>query len=82
MLAGFGRLLLETFDKAGVFADRLRHKMRDNAFDGLPGSRSVTISLGVSEACPCESIAELIARADTALYAAKRAGRNCVKYST
>lgn len=66
---------------ACAFAERLRHEMRENAFEGLPGPRRVTVSLGVAEARPRESIAELIARADSALYAAKRAGRDCVRYT-
>lgn len=105
VLAGFGRLLLESLGQAGVcgrlggeefvvlmpncggpaaqvVAERLRCEMRENEFDGLRGSRRVTISLGVAEARPRESIAELIARADTALYAAKRAGRDCVRYNS
>ncbi len=38
----------------------------------------VTISMGVAQFRPGESMAEFIARADSALYAAKRAGRNRV----
>jgi diguanylate cyclase (GGDEF)-like protein len=38
---------------------------------------SVTISLGIAERHEAEAIDPLIARADRALYAAKRAGRNC-----
>jgi diguanylate cyclase (GGDEF)-like protein len=66
---------------ARAFAERLRHEMRDNSFDGLPAAQRVTVSLGVAEARSRESVAELIARADAALYAAKRAGRDCVKYT-
>jgi diguanylate cyclase (GGDEF)-like protein len=66
---------------ARAIAERLRHKVRDNAFDGLPGTWTVTISLGVAEARSHETLAELIARADAALYAAKLAGRDCIKYS-
>lgn len=67
--------------RARAIAERLRHKVRNNNFDGLSGTWRVTISLGVAEAGPRETIAELIARADAALYAAKHAGRDCVKCS-
>jgi diguanylate cyclase len=39
---------------------------------------TVTLSLGVAQYIPGEQIADLINRADACLYAAKRAGRNCV----
>jgi diguanylate cyclase len=39
---------------------------------------TVTLSAGVAEARPGESWAELLMRADTLLYRAKAAGRNCV----
>lgn len=40
---------------------------------------SVTLSVGVAQYRPGESDEDLIARADAALYAAKRGGRNCVR---
>lgn len=39
---------------------------------------SITISIGVAQYVPGETAANLIWRADECLYAAKRAGRNCV----
>lgn len=39
---------------------------------------TITISLGVAQFQPGETAADLIRRADACLYAAKRAGRNCV----
>ena len=39
---------------------------------------SITLSLGVAQFAPGEAIADLIARADACLYAAKHAGRNRV----
>lgn len=40
---------------------------------------TITMSLGVAELRPGEDASLLIERADAALYAAKRAGRNCVR---
>jgi len=40
---------------------------------------SVTLSIGVAEYRPGESEDEFISRSDAALYAAKRAGRNCIQ---
>ena len=42
----------------------------------------VTVSIGVAELRPGETVAQLIERADKALYAAKHAGRNRVQIST
>lgn len=39
---------------------------------------AITISLGVAQFRPGETAADLLQRADACLYAAKRAGRNCV----
>ena len=42
-------------------------------------SEPVTISIGVAEAVAGESLEQAVGRADTALYQAKNAGRNCVR---
>jgi diguanylate cyclase len=53
---------------AGVFAERLRAE--------VAGRMTITISGGAAEAEEDDSAEALIARADTALYGAKTAGRN------
>ena len=42
---------------------------------------TVTVSVGIAEILPNETLRQLIARADQALYAAKNAGRNCTRSS-
>ena len=61
-------------------AVRVLEAFRRTSFGGPAHRIVVTVSIGVvSDSVPDESIAEdLQARADEALYAAKRTGRNCV----
>jgi diguanylate cyclase (GGDEF)-like protein len=67
-------LLLSETDAAGAreVAERLLHAFRDFAWP----QRAVTVSIGVAQAACGDTAAELIQRADKALYAAKNAGRN------
>jgi len=62
-------------DGAMRLAERVHLAVRDTAWDEF--DRSVTISVGVAVAqSPDESPQAVLARADQALYRAKRAGRN------
>ena len=66
-------------DGATTLAENLRRRFAamEVAFDG--GMLSATISIGVAETRPgMHMIEEAISQADRALYAAKRAGRDCV----
>jgi diguanylate cyclase (GGDEF)-like protein/PAS domain S-box-containing protein len=56
-----------------VKAEGLRKALEEAAWS----HRSVTASLGAAIAAPSESMTDLIARADRALYEAKSQGRNC-----
>ncbi|WGS53742.1 GGDEF domain-containing protein [Paraburkholderia sp. D15] len=58
--------------------DRLRASLAATAAADLPGGLRYTFSVGVDEYRRGESLAQLMARADGALYAAKAAGRNRV----
>jgi diguanylate cyclase (GGDEF)-like protein len=72
--------ILRGTDLAGALAEAERLRARVGALE-LPGARwlgNMTISIGVAQYRPRESIATLMARADTALQRAKRSGRNRV----
>lgn len=72
-------------DQALTLAERLRRRVAEEPFrvvmpaDAPPLRVSMTISLGVARQCDDrpDALEQVMARADQALYAAKRAGRNC-----
>lgn len=58
-----------------ALAEQIRAAIAATIF---PGAEQTTISVGVAEYIPGECEDDLLQRADQALYAAKRIGRNCV----
>jgi len=60
-------------------AERVRKAVVRRPFDGL---HQVTVSIGIAEYRPGETVSSLIGRADQALYGAKHAGRNRVHCAT
>lgn len=60
-------------------AERVREFV---AREPICGKLQVTVSAGVAEYRPDESISDLLSRADQAMYSAKRSGRNRVRVST
>lgn len=64
---------------ARLFAEGARNAFSSLEIDGLPSDKRVTASFGVAELGEQETISELLARADKALYLAKASGRDCVK---
>ena len=70
-----------TLGQAMMVAERLRERVASTdpgIFDGVQLPK-VTISIGVAERKPGASLEDVIAAADSALYHAKREGRNCIK---
>jgi len=63
---------------AGSAAERVRGAIETTPFRFQAAELHVTASLGVAELLPDEDVPGLIQRADAALYASKRAGRNQV----
>jgi diguanylate cyclase (GGDEF)-like protein len=66
--------------EAAQVASKLLSIVEQTDFPGGPGQPAgrLTISVGVASLCEGETGADLMARADTALYQAKERGRNCV----
>ena len=59
--------------------ERLRQAVQGHDWDALVQDLRVTISIGLCDAVDSADVRELLQRADTSLYAAKRAGRNRVQ---
>jgi diguanylate cyclase (GGDEF)-like protein len=87
--AVFGRLGGEEFavvlpatdlDQAIIIAERLRERVIRIDLSRWLGERRITVSIGIATSVPTrDSISIMLRRADAALYAAKDAGRNCVR---
>ena len=77
----FTLLLPETNEtNANALAERLRILVAQTPLITEQGPIRITISLGVAARNDdCDNLEELLRRSDEALYAAKHAGRNCVR---
>jgi diguanylate cyclase (GGDEF)-like protein len=73
-------LLLEgaNADAAVAHAERVRRRIEATRFPEIHSDHKITVSIGIAEYHPSEDIQETLNRADMALYAAKREGRNRV----
>ena len=77
-------VLLPGSDIAGgaVVAERLRKAISSMRVKGQNKTLQVTVSIGVSQSDPGDADGfETLKRADSALYSAKNAGRDCVRLS-
>lgn len=66
---------------ARLFAEGARNAFGALPIEGLPADHRCSASFGVAELAAEESFADLLRRADAALYEAKNAGRDCVRVS-
>lgn len=64
---------------AGLLADRIRERVAGLAFAPPAPPMRVTVSVGVCISSADDALADIMHRADEALYAAKRRGRNRVE---
>lgn len=64
---------------ASLAAERLRNAIADHSLAYGDAELQVTVSIGAAEALVDDGRDELLGRTDQALYAAKQAGRNCVR---
>jgi diguanylate cyclase (GGDEF)-like protein len=60
-------------------AERIRQAVSGTPMRVMGSEIKLTVSIGVSQFRAADLVEELVRRADQALYAAKRAGRNCVQ---
>jgi diguanylate cyclase (GGDEF)-like protein len=74
-------VLLTAADPAAarLFAEGVRSSFSAAAHPDLPAGKRITASFGVSALEPGGSLSGLLRQADEALYAAKKAGRDCVR---
>lgn len=74
-------VLPDTDIKAGGdIAERVRQHIKSDAIQSGDEQIRVSLSLGVAETRESDTVDSLIARADAALYDAKRDGRDCVRF--
>lgn len=66
-----------------LVAERIRSDVESNGFKFKDKLLTITVSLGIAayRSESCDSLESLIDAADQQLYAAKQAGRNCVRYA-
>ncbi len=61
-----------------VAGERIREVIAHTGFDSAGIEKKISVSIGIAEFFDGESVEQLIARADLALYSAKNGGRDCV----
>lgn len=71
-----------TLQEAANLAERIRGECAEQGVPTREGTISITVSAGVADGAPNQALGDLLARADSALYAAKEAGRDRVVVAT
>jgi diguanylate cyclase (GGDEF)-like protein len=66
---------------ARLFAEGARLSLSQASIRDVPEGLKATASFGVAARSGADNLSELLSRADSALYNAKRGGRNCVRLS-
>jgi len=75
----FAALMPEThLDGASALGERLLERVRQKPLSVLDQSLETSLSIGIASADGCNSLEELLAKADQALYRAKKEGRSRV----
>jgi diguanylate cyclase (GGDEF)-like protein len=64
---------------AELAAERIRAQVPTIDLSPQLGERRITISIGIASSMGTDTVSSMLRRADAALYAAKHAGRNCVR---
>ena len=62
--------------KAQLLGERLRQNLSGHDWSALLPGQRITVSMGVAEAAPGDTLDQLLARADQNLYKAKDGGRD------
>jgi diguanylate cyclase (GGDEF)-like protein len=78
----FALLLPDTgHDQAQAIAERLRRAVAGEVSRHMVGMPAMSVSIGEAQLRSGDSVEVLLDRADDALYSAKSAGRNCVRWA-
>ena len=64
-------------EEASLASERFRTAICDNPLSYEGKQHELTITIGLAEVQPDDDSSSIIKRTDSALYAAKEAGRNC-----
>lgn len=64
---------------AQLIAEQVRELVPSVDLSPWLGARRITVSIGIATSAAIDTVITMLRRADAALYAAKRAGRNCVR---
>lgn len=70
-----------TLDEAQRICERVRQRVAEGNWQQCGSHLPVSISIGLSQRQPGDDLETLLRRADQLMYAAKTAGRNCVRSS-